>query len=109
MSAMVRSIALPIAALSFLHCAAAVTPLGRVRVTSNVPGATLFVDEEIRGPVEAYADYDIRLAPGHHRLRLEHPRYITEELEVTVSQSVAISVALQMRLRSAARADGGDP
>ena len=89
---------IPWLAAALFGCGAA--PLvGGVRVETNVPDATLFVDEELHGPVQAYERQYIRLSPGEHRLVLEHPDYFPEYVTVSVAENVAMAVRVEMRRR----------
>ena len=72
---------------------------GGVRVVTNVPDATLYVDEELRGPARAFQESYLHLSPGTHRLILEHPEYFTEFIEVTVPESMGLAVRVEMRQR----------
>lgn len=86
--------------LSALLAACAAAPrVGGVRVISNVPDATLYVDEEVQGPARAYQSHYIRLEPGAHRLVLEHPDYFPEYVDVTVQENMAMAVSVEMRRR----------
>ena len=66
---------------------------------TNVPDATLTVDEQVRGPVRAYERHYVRLPPGSHRLMLEHPDYFTEYIDVDVVDNMGMAVRLEMRRR----------
>ncbi len=79
-----------------VHCGTA-APRGGVRVITNVPQATLYVDDELRGPVDAYEDHYLHLAPGQHKLMIEHAEYFTEHIDVTVVEDITIAVTLRMR------------
>ena len=79
--------------------------LGGVRLTSGVPEASLFVDDELLGTVADYEGLSIRLPPGTHRIVLDHPDYHPEEIEVTVSEGMATAVTLEMRRRDHAPGD----
>jgi hypothetical protein len=78
---------------------AASTRVGGVRIETNVPAATLLVDEEIRGPVQAYERHYVRLSPGPHRLMLEHSDYFTEYIDIDVVENMGMAVRLEMRRR----------
>ena len=80
-------------------CGGTTPQVGGVRIATNVPEATLYVDEELRGPAGEYADHYIRLAPGQHRLTLEHPGYFPEYLEVNVARDMAMAVTIELRRR----------
>ena len=86
---------------TFAGCGAA-QPMGGVRVMTNVHDATLLVDDELRGPVSAYEDDYLRLTPGRHRIALEHAGYVSEYIDVTVAQDMAVTVSVDMRARSEA-------
>lgn len=81
-----------------LSCSSPQTLTG-VRINSNVPQAVLYIDDELRGPMEYYENIAIPLPPGQHRLRLEHPEYFREHIDVTVVQSIATSITVRMRPR----------
>jgi len=96
-----RSLVAPFFAL-ILGCSvgcASAARVGGVRVESNVGDATLYVDEELRGPVSVYERHYIRLEPGTHRLTLEHSEYFSEYAEVSVEPNMAMSVSFEMRRR----------
>lgn len=76
------------------------TSIGGVRVVTNVSEAILFVDDEERGPASAYEGHYIRLAPGPHRLALEHSEYVSEYIDVNVAEDVGMTVSIEMRRRS---------
>ena len=85
--------------VAHLACSSAMPQVGGVRITTNVPEATLYVDEELRGPAGEYEAHYIRLSPGRHRLTLEHPDYFPEYLEVNVPRNMAMAVTMELRRR----------
>ena len=95
---MVRWLVVAIAALT-AACSLGPARQGGVRIISNVPEATLYVDEELRGPAEAYQQRYLYVRPGTHRIMLEHPRYFTEYVEVTVPENMGMAVQVEMRQR----------
>ena len=74
--------------------------LGGVRLRTNVPEATLFIDDELRGPVREYLDEYLPLDPGPHLIVLEHPGYAPERMDIIVSDGIAMEVSIEMRQRS---------
>ncbi len=95
---MLRSLALATAVATWLHCSStSPAVVGGVRVLSNVDEAILFVDDLEHGPVDAYADHYLRLVPGRHSLRLEHPGYRPEHLDIVVARDIALSVTLDLQ------------
>ncbi len=89
-------IAAALAGLLVVACGAPAT-LGGVRMTTNVPEATLYVDDELRGPAQDYEGYYLPLEPGRHVLRLEDRDHITTRVEVVVAAGVGMSITLEMQ------------
>lgn len=72
---------------------------GGIRIESNVPDATLYVDEELKGPVRAYQEQYVHVDPGTHRVTIEHPEHFTEFVEVDVPANMAVKVRVELRRR----------
>lgn len=79
---------------------------GRVRVTSNVEDAELFVDGEARGSARA-----LELPPGKHRieLRAPHREAASQEIVVVGDRDASIFVTLAEERPSAPPAAVGSP
>jgi len=99
MSAVTRATAVCLAIATLCVACSAAPRVGGVRVVSNVPEATLYVDEEVQGQASVYEHTYIRLAPGPHRLMLEHPEYFPEYVDVDVPENMAMAVRVEMRRR----------
>lgn len=69
-------------------------------MVTNVNEAIIYVDDEERGPASAYEGHYVRLAPGPHRIALEHADYFSEYIDVTVVGDVGMTVSIEMRRRS---------
>ncbi len=80
-------------------CAVPNPEMGGVRLEANVPDATLYIDDEERGPIEAFEGHYHRLSPGSHQLRLEHADYRSESVRVHVVADVAVTVTVEMDRR----------
>ena len=85
--------------LVFAACLVSTQRQGGIRVESNVPDAVLIVDEEVRGPVQAYRERYLNVDPGTHRVQLEHPDHFTEFVEVEVPSKMGVAVRVDMRRR----------
>lgn len=85
--------------LSFLTICCVPQGSGGIRVISNVPDAVLYVDEEIKGPAQAFKNRYIYVSVGEHRLMLEHPDHFPEFAKVDVPAKRGIAVRFEMRRR----------
>lgn len=73
--------------------------LGTVRVTANIPGAELWVDERRVGPLGP----SVRLAGGRHVVELRASGYASARREVTVEAGATLDVQLRLEALSQRR------
>ncbi|GAB4212356.1 MAG: hypothetical protein OHK0013_35010 [Sandaracinaceae bacterium] len=70
--------------------------LGYVRVVSNPPGASVFVDDRSVG-ARGQTPFEGTIQVGHHRVWIERPGYdpVEREIEVAVGQEVRLDADLE--------------
>lgn len=71
-------------------------PTVSMRVTSNIPDATVWVDDHLVAPAAQFAKGDRRLSLGFHRVEVRAPGYYSyfEELEAKPNTPVIIAAPL---------------
>ena len=101
MRACITNTLILIAASLILGCGAAMAPgpgpRGTVRFTSNVPEATLEVDETRIGPIGMFEKSGLLLKPGQHRVIVRHGGHFTEYQLIEVVEGDLLVVDVQLR------------
>lgn len=98
-----RSTALGLVVALTMSCAAAGSEraTGSVRLTTNVPEALLYVDDELYGTGESFAERTLDCPTGTREFRFEHPDYRREIVRILVTEDVTVSVDVNLRPRRA--------
>ena len=93
-----RALVLAAVGLASVGCAT-MTPYGAVgmRVESNVPDATVWVDDVLVGNVRDWAREGKHIRAGFHRIEVRHPNYYSffQEVELPGGSHVVVNAKLR--------------
>lgn len=80
-------------------CATGGIPAGMiaVRVESNVPDATVWIDDKLAGKVSDWPGSGVRLRAGFHRIEVRHPGHYSFFQEVETKSGDEVRVHAQLR------------
>jgi len=86
-------------ALALVPACATTMPRGAVsfRVDSNVPDATVWVDDVLVGSARDWATDSKHIRAGFHRIEIRHPGYYSFFQEVELPEGSHAAVSAQLR------------
>lgn len=80
-------------------CATSGVPAGMiaVHVESNIPDATVWIDDKLAGKVSDWPGSGVRLRAGFHRIEVRHPGHYSFFQEVETKSGDEVRVHAQLR------------
>ena len=71
-------------------------PGAAVRISANVPDATVWVDDRLAGKVTDFANGARRLPVGYHRVEIRAPGYYSSVREIDVKAGTEVALDAQL-------------